>query len=121
MFFIIMQGNQHEFIQYKPYIYICISSILIVGDEMKTNIYFNNEKFIAGITLKDITEQENNNMALHTCINSTHVLENRSKLVQLIGCNLDDMVCANQTHSDNFNKVTVYNKCKGSITSVSYI
>lgn len=121
MFSIIMNGNQHDFIQYKPYIYICISSILIVGDEMKTNIYFNNEKFIAGITLKDNIEPENNNMALHTCINSAHVLENRSKLVQLIGCNLDDMVCANQTHSANFHKVTVSDKGKGAHTSDSAI
>ena len=37
---------------------------------MKTTIYVNNDKFIAGMTMKDGAELEHNNMALHACKNS---------------------------------------------------
>ena len=36
---------------------------------MKTKIYVNNDQFITGMTLKDESEFENNNMALHVCEN----------------------------------------------------
>ncbi|WP_102693470.1 peptidoglycan editing factor PgeF [Rummeliibacillus pycnus] len=80
---------------------------------MKTNIYLNNEKFIAGITLRDENELEQGNMALHTCINPDEVLENRKKLAVLIGCGLDQFVCANQTHSANIHKVSLADKGSG--------
>ena len=44
---------------------------------MKTEIYLDNEKFIAGITMKDPNELEQGNMALHTCLNSEDVIKNR--------------------------------------------
>ena len=53
---------------------------------MKTNIYLNNEKFIAGMTMKDNTELENYNMALHACKNPNEVLENRKKLAASLQC-----------------------------------
>ena len=80
---------------------------------METEIYLNNGKYVAGITLKDETEQEQNNMALHVCQNSEHVLENREKLASLIRRQLDDFVCANQTHSANFYKVSQQDKGRG--------
>ena len=80
---------------------------------MKTNIYLNNEKFISGITLKDETESENNNMALHVCETIENVIENRKKLATFLGIELDTFVCANQTHSSNFHRVTLDDKGRG--------
>lgn len=80
---------------------------------MKTKFYVNNEKFIAGITIKDETELEHNNMGLHVSKNPTHVVENRKKLAAALGSSLDDFVCANQTHSANFHRVTLADKGRG--------
>lgn len=81
---------------------------------MKTNIYLNNERFIAGTTLKDETAFESNNMALHTCVNEDYVIENRKKLATSLNCDVETFVCANQTHSSNFHKVTLADKGRGS-------
>lgn len=80
---------------------------------MKTKIFLNNEKYTAGITLKDETEHEQNNMALHVCNSIEQVLENREKLATILGCSLDNFVCANQTHSANFYKVSQQDKGRG--------
>lgn len=80
---------------------------------MKTKIYINNERFIAGITLKDESELENNNMALHSCIDPNNILINRKKLATSLHCKLDDFVCNNQTHSSNFHKVTLADRGRG--------
>ncbi len=80
---------------------------------MKTNIYLDNEKFIAGITMKDQNEPEEGNMALHTCLNAENVLANRKKLTATLNCELDNFVCANQTHSANVHKVTLEDKGRG--------
>ena len=80
---------------------------------MKTNIYVNNEKLITGMTLKDETELEHNNMALHTCENPNHVMKNRKKLAASLHTELENFVCANQTHSANFHKVTLADKGRG--------
>jgi polyphenol oxidase len=81
-------------------------AILTIGDDMKTKLYINNEKFIAGMTMKDETELENNNMALHACGNPENIIINRKKLAASLQCELASFVCANQTHSANFHKVT---------------
>ncbi|MCJ7842881.1 peptidoglycan editing factor PgeF [Lederbergia sp. NSJ-179] len=80
---------------------------------MKTKIYVNNEKWVAGITIKDEAELENNNMALHACKNPADVLENRRKLANFLDCRLDDFVCGQQTHSANFYQVTYADKGRG--------
>ena len=80
---------------------------------MKTKMYVNNGKFIAGMTMKDETELENNNMALHVCENPNNIIENRKELATFLHCELDDFVCANQTHSANFHKVTLADKGRG--------
>ncbi|MEK4229679.1 peptidoglycan editing factor PgeF [Solibacillus sp. FSL H8-0538] len=77
---------------------------------MKTKIYFDNEKFISGMTLKDVAESEQNNMALHSCENLEDILENRKKLATTLQCELGNFVCANQTHSANFYHVTLADK-----------
>lgn len=80
---------------------------------MKTNIYIDNEKFIAGTTLKDDTAPENNNMAFHACVDPDTVLENRKRLAASLRCNPEDFVCASQTHSANVHKVTLADKGRG--------
>lgn len=82
---------------------------------MKTRVYINNKKYVTGMTLKDKSELEDNNMALHACENTEHVLENRKKLAASLHLHteLDYFVCANQTHSANFHKVTLADKGRG--------
>jgi polyphenol oxidase len=80
---------------------------------MKTNIYVNNGKFIAGMTMKDEAELEHNNMALHACEIPANVLENRKKLATSLHCGLETFVCATQTHSANFHRVTLADKGRG--------
>lgn len=80
---------------------------------MKTKTYLNNTQFISGITMKDLTEYENNNMALHVCENPEQIVKNRTKLASSLHCELSDFVCANQTHSSNFHHVTLMDKGRG--------
>lgn len=80
---------------------------------MKTTIYVNNEQFIAGMTMKDEAELENNNMALHSCENLNDIVKNRKKLATSLNCELESFVCANQTHSANFYKVSLPDKGRG--------
>ena len=90
-----------------------------LGDDMK--IYVNNEKIIAGMTMKDNKELEQGNMALHTCVNSKHIIENRKKLAITLSKEIGNFVCANQTHSSNFYRVTMEDKGRGAITKDSAI
>lgn len=80
---------------------------------MKTKIYVNNENITTGTTLRDETELEYNNMALHACENPNHIIENRQKLATSLQTELKNFVCANQTHSANFHKVTLADKGRG--------
>jgi len=80
---------------------------------MKTNVYLNTTQFISGITMKDGSENENNNMALHVCENLEQIVENRKRLASSLNCRLNDFVCANQTHSANFHRVTIEDKGRG--------
>ena len=52
--------------------------------------------------MKDEAEFEDNNMALHACENADNIIENRKKLATFLHCELDNFVCANQTHSAEF-------------------
>ena len=83
---------------------------------MKTKLYFDNSKMIAGMTLKDESEPQSGNMAIHVCVNQTDVIENRRKLAVSLHCDLDDFVSSYQTHSSNFHKVTLADKGRGSNT-----
>lgn len=80
---------------------------------MKTTMYIDKENLIMGTTMKDSLEPEHNNMALHACENPEFVLANREKLAATLQCGLSDFVCANQTHSANFHKVTFADKGRG--------
>ena len=80
---------------------------------MKTNFYLNNERFVAGMTMRDVADLENSNMALHVCENPDDIVENRKKLAASLHCSLETFVCANQTHSANFHRVTTADKGRG--------
>lgn len=95
------------------YTLVIQSYIVRRGDEMKTNIYLNNEKFIVGTTLKDDSKLESNNMALHACMSTDDVLQNRQELAEVLHCNITDFVCTHQTHSANFHRVTLADKGRG--------
>ena len=68
--------------------------------------YFNNPNYVAATTLKDPQYYEENNMALYVCDNSKNIVENRQELANLLQIPLENFVCANQTHSANFYRVT---------------
>lgn len=79
-------------------------------------LYVNNGQIIAGMTVKDTTQEEKNNMALHVCENDQHILQNRKSFAARIGYSINDLVCAFQTHSANFYKVTPKDCGRGALT-----
>lgn len=81
---------------------------------MKT--YWDDSTVFAGITLKDSNKREDNNMALHVCQNSEDVIYNRHVLSRLLNIPLNNFVFANQTHSNNFHRVTKADLGKGTLT-----
>lgn len=87
-----------------------------LGDHVNIKIYTNNEKIIAGMTMKDREQLEQGNMALHICVNPEHILENRKKLATSLSTEIDNFVCANQTHSAHFHRVTLEDKGLGAKT-----
>ena len=80
------------------------------------NLFTNNKYLIAGTTMKNTEMPEFNNMALHSCEQTTAIIKNREQVAQHIGCSIADFVCAEQTHSANFYKVTAADRGKGAIT-----
>lgn len=88
---------------------------------MKTKLYMDNEKFIAGTTLRDEAAPEQNNMAFHACEKPESVLENRQQLAASLKCELTDFVSASQTHSANFHKVTLADKGRGALVGATAI
>lgn len=90
---------------------------------MKMNIqfYINNESLLAGTTFKTTEAFEQNNMALHICEDEEHVVENRKRLAATLQCDLHNFVCANQTHSDHFYKVTKEDMGKGASSAQTAI
>ena len=63
--------------------------------------------------MKNNAELDSNNMALHACDTPLHILENRRKLADHLGCSLADFVCAQQTHSANFHRVGPEDRGRG--------
>ena len=80
---------------------------------MNIKMYINNEKILAGMTMKDKKELEQGNMALHACINPDSILVNRKKLANSLASDIDHLVCADQTHSAHFHRVTLEDKGRG--------
>lgn len=88
---------------------------------MTSTIYVNNAQFIAGTTLKNPNLPEAFNMGLHVAKNTDSVIENRQALAASLNCSIDQLVCANQTHSANFHKVTQSDLGKGATTQETAI
>ncbi|PIC95803.1 laccase [Sporosarcina sp. P26b] len=82
---------------------------------MKTVIYQGHDNLLLGMTMKDCSEPESNNTALHACISKEDVLHNRQQLARDLQCGVKDFVFANQTHSANFHKVTTQDRGKGAL------
>ena len=83
---------------------------------MNVNFYHTSSALLAGITLKGFTEPEEGNMALHACEHTENIVENRRKLAAFLSCGLEYFICAYQTHSANFKKVTQKDRGRGSAT-----
>lgn len=83
---------------------------------MNTHFFFRNEHFVSGMTLKSETAFEQNNMALHTCDNPSKIIGNRKNLAITLDTQLENFVCANQTHSANFYRVTAEDKGRGALS-----
>lgn len=83
---------------------------------LKVKLYTNNKNFVSGMTLKDLSAPENNNMALHACENTEIILSNRKKLAEFLDVSLGDFICTQQTHSANFRRVTKQHKGSGAYT-----
>lgn len=82
---------------------------------MKTMIYQDHDNILTGMTMKDCSEPECHNMALHACVSAVDVTNNRRQLASFLQCELEDFVFANQTHSANFHKVTAQDRGKGAL------
>lgn len=88
---------------------------------MDRKIYFDNDRYIAGLTLKDEAASDANNMALHACSDPALVVRNREQFAGFLGTDLESFVCANQTHSANFHRVEAADKGKGAVQQASAI
>ena len=95
--------------------------IVAMGDKMTIKFYNMPDYYKAGITVKNLSMQEQFNMALHSCNNEIDVLNNRQLLADALQLPLQQFVFANQTHSANFKKVTRNDAGKGALTVDSAI
>lgn len=76
-------------------------------------LYIHKPQVVAGMTLKDSTLPEQNNMAFHTARDATTVVENRLRLAEQINQPLAHFVAAQQTHSDHVYRVTKEDRGRG--------
>ncbi|WJY26867.1 MULTISPECIES: peptidoglycan editing factor PgeF [Sporosarcina] len=83
---------------------------------MKMKIIGNDQTWLGGVTLRDPSAPEENNMALHACKDPDAVLGNRAALAAVLGFQAQDLTCANQTHSANFHKVTKKDIGRGALS-----
>ncbi|ALS78667.1 laccase [Planococcus kocurii] len=80
---------------------------------MKATFYVQDKQLVSGMTVKDLTEPESNNMALHACENTQTIIDNRQKLADFLAVPLTSFICAQQTHSANFRRVSQKDKGRG--------
>ncbi len=79
-------------------------------------LYIHNEELVSGVTLRDRAIAEDNNMALHVCHSEQEIIKNRHALAQAVGIDLQQFVCAAQTHSANFYKVERKDAGRGALS-----
>lgn len=84
---------------------------------MNRKTYIDNDSYTAGMTIKDLHTDSHNNLALHAGNDRAHSLANREALLSTLGYTIADLVCANQTHSSHFQKVTHADAGKGARTT----
>lgn len=82
---------------------------------MKNKQYFLNTNYLAGTTLKNDEAPEQNNMALHVCEDIEVIVQNREQLANELNVPLTHFVCANQTHSANFHRITKEDLGRGAV------
>lgn len=80
---------------------------------MNQNIYVDNHFCTAGMSLKNAKAKSQYNLALHAGSERSHSLANRGALLEELGYTIGDLVCANQTHSNHFQKVDKSDAGKG--------
>ena len=86
------------------------------GIDLNRKTYIDNDSYTAGISVKDPLAKGENNMALHAGIDREQSLENRKVLLTALGYTTDELVCAHQTHSKHFQKVSQADAGKGAQT-----
>ena len=80
---------------------------------MKQITYVNNSIVFGATTLKDTSVPENNNMALHVCLDQKKVMINRYQLSQELNQPLSNWALPWQKHTANIYEVTQKDKQKG--------
>lgn len=80
---------------------------------MKQITYVNNSIVLGATTLKDTSVPENNNMALHVCLDPEKVMINRYQLSQELNQPLSNWALPWQKHTANIYEVTQKDKQKG--------
>lgn len=79
-------------------------------------IWKNNNRILAGTTLRNPSMPDNNNMALHATTDTEAVLNNRKNFCKQLNITMEHCVLANQTHSANIKEVTAKDLGKGVFT-----
>ena len=82
---------------------------------MNKLVYENNEKIYCATTMRNPSNPESNNMALHVCLNPEDVLKNRQRLALEINLPLDHWALPWQKHTANIHRITKEDIGKGSI------
>lgn len=84
---------------------------------MSIKIYEQSEQFTLGMTMKNNARLVDNNMAFLNNNNDELVITNRQKLAKSLGLGIGNFVCAKQTHSPNFYKVTYRDQGSGAYSN----
>src|SRR5699024_12639627 len=71
---------------------------------------------LTSITLKSTNLFDKGNLALHATENDKQIMKNREIFTEQLSLPLNALTIANQTHSDNFYKVTATDKARGATT-----
>lgn len=80
---------------------------------LSIKMYENSDTYKCGITLKDESIDDKNNMAFYLPQYNKLVIKNRKKVANELHVCLRDFVCANQTHSVNVYEVTEKDRGRG--------
>lgn len=83
---------------------------------VQMKIYENSARLTIGITLKNKTLYDDNNMAFTDENGRKNIIQNRKNVAEFLNTDLQSFVCANQTHSHNFYEVTRKDLGRGAIT-----